>query len=86
MAHRRRFRDYLVEVEAALRDGNLALLIPDMMQGPLLVIMDCVPERLTVPSFEREADENLAGRDGPGCVFKVPTYQSDFSPAPAFRR
>lgn len=87
VAHRRRFRDYLIEVEAALRDGNLALLTPDMMQGPFLVIADRVPERLTIPSFKRKADENLAGRGGPGCVFKVPTYQSDFERlSPAYRR
>ena len=85
VAHRRRFRDYLVEVEAALRDGNLALLTPDLMQGPFLVVADRVPERLTIPSFKREADENLAGRDGEGCVFKVPTYQSEFAAAPGFR-
>ena len=79
-------RNYLVEVEAFLCDGNLALLTPDNAQGPFPVILDHVPERLTIPSYKREADENLAGRDGPGCVFKVPTYQSDFGSVPALRR
>ncbi|WP_289014336.1 hypothetical protein [uncultured Methylobacterium sp.] len=86
VAHHKRFRDYLVEVEAALRRGALALLHPDIMQGPFLVIADRVPETLTIPTFKREADYNLAGPEGPGCVFKVPTYQSDFDAAPALRR
>lgn len=78
VAPRPRFRNYLVEVEAALRNGNLAHFTPDVAQGPFLVIFDRVPEHLTIPSYKREADENLAGRDGPGCVFKVPTYLSDW--------
>ena len=85
VAHRPRFRNYLVEIEAALREGNLALLTPDVAQGPFLVILDRVPEDLTIPTFKREADENLAGRDGPGCVFKVPTYLSDFTAELGFR-
>ncbi|GJD35684.1 hypothetical protein [Methylobacterium aerolatum] len=86
VAHKTLFRDYLVEVEAALRRGALALIHPDIMQGPFLVISDRVPETLTIPTFKREADENLAGRYGPGCVFSVPIYQSDFRPlVPAIR-
>ncbi|MFC6791238.1 hypothetical protein ACFQE0_17415 [Methylobacterium komagatae] len=87
VAHRTRYRDHLVEIEAALRRGTLALLAPDIMQGPFLVISDRVPETLTIPTFKRDADQNLAGRDEPGCVFTVPTYQSDFDAlATAFRR
>lgn len=87
VAHRKRHRDHLVEIEAALRRGTLALLAPDIMQGPFLVISDRVPETLTIPTFKRDADRNLAGRDGPGCVFTVPTYQSDFGAlAPTFHR
>lgn len=88
VAHRTRYRDHLVEVEAALRRGTLALLHPDIMQGPFLVISDRVPETLTIPTFKRDADQNLAGRDEPGCALTVPTYQSDFqalATAPAFR-
>ena len=87
VAHRRGYRDHLVEIEAALRRGSLALLAPDIMQGPFLVIADRIPETLTIPTFKRDADRNLAGRDEPGCVFTVPTYQSDFEAmAPAYRR
>lgn len=57
------------------------------MQGPFLVIADRVPENLTIPTSKRKADQSLAGRDELGCVFTVPTYQSDFEAlAPVFRR
>lgn len=57
------------------------------MQGPYLVVADRVSESLTIPIFKRDADQNLAGRYEPGCVFTVPTYQSGFEAlAPAFRR
>lgn len=48
------------------------------MQGSFLVIADRVPESLKIPTFKRDADQNLAGRYEPGRVFTVPTYQSDF--------
>ncbi|MGU3407865.1 hypothetical protein [Methylobacterium brachiatum] len=35
---------------------QLALLYPDIMQGPFLVIPDRVPETLTIPTFKRNTD------------------------------
>lgn len=78
VAHRKRYRDHLVEIEAALRRVSLALIHPDIMQGPFLVIADCVPKTLTIPAFKRDADQNLAEWWEPGGVFSVPTYKTAF--------
>jgi hypothetical protein len=83
IAHMQAIRDYLVEVEAALRRGELALIRPDGAQGPFLVIADRVAPHLTLDGFKAAADYCISRLDKPGDAFRVGAFRLDLANVPS---